>query len=473
MAGTKQRASILSWGTYLLFLVVFTGVYFHAGASALLENRTEPVRQGQNVQLSATLRARTTDADEPTGMNAPGSATAHLFPHRTDGISDPLFPWVAGFFHSEDPTEILEKGQWLNLCVSGAFLVVLGLVAAKAFSLWSGAAIVILGATGVFLERAALFLPDIFLHVFMTLLWIAALSLLRRNNLWLFGVLGVLFGLVFLTDSLIWPVAAAFLGTVALQTAAPFFSRKKRRDRSTGEEREDDPANLSGRIVGLAIAVTAFGIVAGPRLSYAADRFGSAFHATSNYTMWLDSPEEAKAFRAGHRDAESLAAAGWREGPGLYRYLKDRGPGALAERIWRGLRGDAYVFLRGGIRPLLAWVLLLSVALAVLHRRARQDREEQVWRVGGTNAHWMMLFVVAAFGLTLLHTSIGRQAHPADLRIVALFLPVLVAALWIANRLRRQLRRTRHAKWADRLHLLMTVVPVVVVVGKLGMAFRI
>src|SRR5690606_11700437 len=197
------------------------------------------------------------------------------------------------------------------------------------------------------LERSAYFSPDAIYYLLIVLTWLCALSLIRQNVLWLYGVFGVLLGLSYLAKPLVWPLVVGFVTVSILRSLWVTFSSRKNR----GSGGLWSPSN---QIVGFAMAIAAFLLVTGPRLSYAAAAFGDPFHSYQKYDVWLDSPAEAAAFQRTHPGRAELSAIPPGEKPGPLRFLREHGPAALAKR---GAEG-AFAQVRSSVLGRGGWILV-------------------------------------------------------------------------------------------------------------------
>ncbi len=72
----------------------------------------------------------------------------------------------------------------------------------------------------------------------------------------------------------------------------------------------------------------------------------------------------------------------------------------------------------------------------------------------------MLLFLVLTFTLSLFHAGIGNPVIESNAIIPALFLPLLLTFIWISERYRRQLQRTRYANLVNRVYLAMMTLPI-------------
>jgi len=452
-ANADQEGGFFRWAAFLAFLVLFNGFCFFVGASDLYRLDRDPTAAHQQPWLDATaqtllLESEARRSTAPFGLAWEGEG----LPRYTDGVIDPLFPWLMSLYREDDPAVLFRRGKWFNVIISTVFLVLLGLVAARSFSLLGAALIVSLGGLGGMLDVAPLFRPDALEWIFTTISWGLVFALLRSNALWRYGILGATTGLLYLTDSSIWEATLAFAAVSAARTVTELVQG--------GEDGEREGAwSVSSQVAGLALLLTTFLIVTGPRLSYSNARYGNALHSYSYFTMWLDSPEEAREFRETYPTENALKRMPPGDRPGLVRSWETRGWRDLASRAAAGIRIRLASFLSGPVRPVIVFLCIVFFVLALLHRRAACSRDEHVWRVGGTSARWMAAFAFVAFGITLLSTGVAYPAHPDDERLTHLFLPLVLMIVWIANRFRRQLQRTRHATVATRTYRLLVAAP--------------
>ncbi len=457
----KKKPGWIRWGLFLSFLVLYTGVYFWFGTRLIYQTNLDPSRLGQQEYLDAVYRSKLQKSNNnPDNSSGAGisSALSRSLPGFVDGRIDPLWPWLLSFTEDTDPESLFQKGKWLNVITCGMLLVLLGLIAAKSFSFLSATSILLIGGLGFLLDRAVLFRADAFFFLLTAMAWICILSLIRHDVLWKYGILGCLLGILFLANAFIWPMIVALIVTSLLRSI--FF----RKTAAEGETRTF-LQNAPNQIVGLAVTVTAFMVVAGPRLSYADTKFGNAFHRYDNWTMWLDSPEQADAFVKQHPGKAELDSIPELDRPGPRKFLREKGAAALLDRCLRGARDQAGVIFPGklyadtGIKILYWnpgwWLLYFSAVFAVvgtIHRIAAFRKRDQVWRVGGTSARWVLIFALVTVSLTLAWMGIGNQANHDSMVTSALFLPILITLIWITERFRRQLQRTRDAMLVNRIY---------------------
>lgn len=442
----RPRKSLGPWLLYLSALVLYAWPYCYFGAIFILEANTDPRPRNQAAYIDAVYRSAAVDGEggRPSIL---GDAT-RAFPHYTDGVVDPLFPWLLRGHVEEPPDAVFEAGKWLNFVLSGCLLLAFALAAARAFSFSGAAAVVLMGGFGVILERSGFFTSDALYFLLVVLTWLCALSLIRQNVLWLYGVFGVLVGLSYLAAPFVWPVVAGFVAVSLVRSLWIAFSSR----RNKGASGLWTPSN---QIVGFAMTIAAFLLVTGPRLTYAGKTFGDPFHSYHRYAVWLDSPAEAAQFRQAHPGKEQLEAIPPEDLPGPVRFVRENGFAALLERgVSGGLdQVKSSVLGRGGW--ILVYGFLVFAVIASIHRWAVWHQEGEVWRVRGTSARWMLLFLAFVLAITLFYAGVGNAAFPDNQMTASLFLPVLLTFIWIAERYRRQLQRTRYSNLVNRVYAVL------------------
>lgn len=439
----RSRKSPGPWILYLSALVLFAWPYGYFGAIVILEANLNPELRNQDAYLDAVYRSASADAQvgKPSIL---GDAT-RAFPHYTDGVVDPLFPWLLRGYAGESPEVLFAAGKWMNFILSAVVLAIFALAAARAFSFTGAAAAVLMGGFGVILERSGFFNSDALYFLLVVMTWLCALSLIRQNVLWLYGVFGVLIGLSYLAEPYIWPVVAGFVAVSLIRSLWISFSSR----RNKGDTGLWTPSN---QIVGFAMTIAAFLLVTGPRLTYAGKAFGDPFHSYHRYFVWLDSPEEAARFRQTYPAKAQLEAIAPGEAPGMQRFLREKGAVALLARGWEGALAQVKSSVLGRGGWLLGYGFFVFAAIAAIHRWAVWHQEDEVWRVRGTSARWMLLFLALVLAITLFYAGIGNAAFPENPMTTSLFLPVLLTFIWISERYRRQLQRTRYVRLVNRVY---------------------
>jgi hypothetical protein len=447
------RKSSALWLAFLSALVFYAWAYSYLGAILILEKNTVRTGAPQAGFIDAVYQSASLRSGRNSGETSISSTVTRAFPQYTDGVVDPLFPWLMSGFSSEPPDVVFERGKWMNLILSGSILILFGLAAAKAFSFSGATAMVLMGGFGIILERSAYFSPDALYYLLLVLTWLCALSLIRQNLLWLYGAFGVLLGLSYLAKPLVWPIVTGFVVVSIVRSIWIGFASRKNR----GSDGLWSPSN---QLVGFAMMIAAFLLVTGPRLSYAAAVFGDPFHHYQKYLVWFDSPQDALRFQQEHPGKEELSALTFDNRPGLVRFVREKGWGALGGRSWEGALAQvkSSALSRGG------WILFYGffvfLVIAAMHRWAASRQKNEVWRLRGASAPWMLLFLSVVAAITLFHTGVGNPVIPNSPMTTSLFLPILVTFIWIAERYRRQLQRSNISSVVNWVYAVLMAFPI-------------
>ncbi len=439
---------------FAVFLALFNAVYFFIATQLFYQTNRDRTSHDQEHNISMADRTLERERTQPEPGDGIAASMWRKLPHFTEGVVNPLWPWVAARFQSEDHETFFQRGKWFNIVVVALFLNLMGLVCARVFSMPGAINLVLLGGLGAMLPRAVYFQPEPIYYILFFATWVCCLSLLRHNELWLYGLLGVFAGLAYLAKSSVQPLLLVFLGVTALR----FVVEVVRRRRGKVPDSRWHPQN---HFIGLAVLAMSFLMVAGPRLSYANERFGDPFHSYPGYWMWMDRFEDCYQFMADHGSRESLENIPPEKKPSAVNYLKthswqeawDRLRDGTEKKVlgllfperthqnknrtreWKQLLPDRGKYLFG--------LLLVVGVMAGCRWWALRQVDATELRSQSWSGVWMMVFAAAAFALYALaygfYTPIGR----GDRFMLSLYLPLVVTFIWIAERHRRQAMRIR------------------------------
>lgn len=470
-----------AWTGFGVFLFGFVWLYFFFGTHLIYQTNQDRLNWDQQHNIVMSLRGLERE-QQPIGQGE--SVTAALwrsFPHYTDGVVNPLWPWVASRFATEDHQIFFERGKWFNLTLTAVFLVLLGLVAARAFSIPSAIALLLATGFGALLPRAPYFQPEPLYYLLFFLAWVCALSLLRRNSLWMYGMLGFLLGLSYLAKTSIQAFVLVFVGVTTLRMLAEWWRQRKKQPVVSYGASEDERWSLANHFIGIAVMSMTFLGAAGPRLSYANDAFGSPFHSYPSYWMWMDDFQEGAAFMQRYPNAKAFAEMQPEEKPSAMNYLRSHPREETIERMRHGVTKKMGEFLspnewrRSGreLLPFRGWLLVaFYVMLAVMTAfrikalKAR-DRESWIWPLAPESGRWMLLFAVGTFAVSAAAFGFYEPIGKGDRFLLALYLPMALTPLWIAERFRRQIRGTNLARPANLVFLGLNGLVAVMVVVRL------
>ena len=467
------------WIAFGAFLIGFTWLYFYFGAHLIYQTNRDRLNYDQQHNITMSLKALERE-DLPIG---PGeSVTAALwrsFPHFTDGVVNPLWPWIAARFAHDDHEIFFLRGKWFNVILGGVFLVGLGLIVARSFSILSGVVVVLLGGFGSVLPRAPFFQPETIYFILLFAAWSCAISLMKRNTLWQYALLGFLLGAAYLAKTSIQPFVLVFLAVTTLRSLIEWF--RSRRHKRTADERW----SLPNQFIGLAVMGMMFFSMTGPRLSYANTAYGNPFHSYPGYWMWMDDFEQGAEFMRKYGSREQLESLPPDQKPSAVNYLRTHKPAEIWERLRQGTikkfdelmfptearqnpkRTKAWKRLLPQRGWLLIWEGVILLTMAGFYVAALRGKEKLIWRIGPQNARWGLLFAVGTFVLYTLAYGFYEPIGKGDRFMLSLYLPMVMTCVWMAERFRRQLRRTGRARLVNRLFAAMQWVVILTVSWRL------
>jgi len=473
-----RRGSRRSWITIAVFLVVFVGIYHFLAASLIYQTNQNRLRfdQQHNINLAELSAQRASQPIQP-GENV----TAGLwraFPHYTDGVVNPLWPWVASRISDGSDHQIFEKGKWFNVKLSAGFLVLLGLICVRAFSACGAIVVVTLTGLGAFLPRAVYFQPEPLYYVLFMLAWICCLALLRRNDILLYVAFGLTMGLAWLAKTSIQPLALAFFGITTLRFLYEWWRRRRGRA-------SDERWNLATHFIGLAAAVTAFLIIAGPRMTYANNYYGDPMHSYPSYWMWMDDFDKGVDFMRDYPNREKLETLTDDDRPGLGKYLRDHSSGEFVTRMVDGsleklgdllaprdikqsnARDKPWKVLLPGRGWYLGWVLLTMLVISALRWSVRKENDTGLRPLRSESAGWMFVFAISCFGIATLAYGFYTPIGKGDRFMLSLYGPMVLTFVWITERFRRQMRQTSKAAITRKIYIAMQSVLLVAISWRL------
>jgi hypothetical protein len=446
-----------------LVLVLFTGVYFYIGTHLI--GQTNPNRakhdQQNNIEL-AKVAASHMKPDRELGF---ADSLWRMFPHYTDGVVNPLWPWVAARVYDNDISDqdFFTRGKWLNLFISAGFCLLMAGIASRYFSLGATINLLLLVGFGAMLPRATYFQPEPLYYILFFLSWLTCLALLKKNSIWLYCLLGVLTGFAYLAKTSIQPMLLAF---VAVSTYRFFFGAVP----AIVRKNYNRPASQwcwQTHIIGIFFLALAFLLTAGPRLSFANERFGKPFHSYPSYWMWLDDFDTGYEFMEEHSNKSQLRRITSNEVPSAANYFSSHSGEQALDRLSEGFWWISKQFLNpvraserdGDPQPwrhlladrglYLAGLLGIVLALAVWHclHRPRADLAVQRLQSEWSNA---ALFVV---GTTLFYALSYGWYLPigkGDRFMLSLFAPLVFSLILAAEGLESRFR----ARGGSRLPIL-------------------
>jgi hypothetical protein len=474
------RAAVLTLG--LVAVVLAVAVHL-AGVLIRTQNqnlgpRTDPdtgeVRgdQDQKHNVNRALLARQYwERDPSIGLL---QNVTRWWPHDTDGIVNPLWPWVASRLaeegHPYDELEagdadrrLFEKGKWFNVGLVLVAAGVLGVVLARKFRPAAAVAVLLLGVFGALLPRAVYFQPEPLYYVFLFLAWLCALRLLLGNPVGLHALFGVLAGLAWLAKTSSEVVVLAWFGAATWRWLCALCCRG-------GDAAEESRWSARRHFLGLVAFAIGWLAVCGPRYTFAAERFGSRTHTWPGVWMWMDDFGAGVRWMQAHPDRASLEAVPETERPSLALYRKTHSDARIWERLTDGYWEKWSKFLAPRTvrpskqRPFSGWrhilpsrglylggllaVMLLAGAFVWVGRR-RADREALRLPCGAGAAAMFVMASCLGYGLVYgWYTPIGR----GDRFMLSLYLPLAFSFAWAGESMMNLVKMRGGNRWMERVY---------------------
>ncbi len=279
-------------------------------------------------------------------------------PHRTDGVAQPLWPWLAAWFY--DATNLsgsFTSAVSFQLGLTLGFLLLLGLVAARNFSLPAALLILIWVGFQGFTPTIGTFTGSTLFYLFFLLTWLACVYGLQRNSLWVYGLIGSFGGLAYLSEDRVLPLLAVFLIISSARALCGWVVSHWARTEGT------TLWVWSNHLFGIILLFSLFGFIAGPRLAEAKIKLGQATYSSIDHVRWLEDETSARAWIDKHPDAYSLREISTLNRPTWENYQASHSLEAILERFQQGgLEVMAHFQERGG----LCLLALLAVLIGML-----------------------------------------------------------------------------------------------------------
>jgi len=342
------RPGPMHWVLVILGMALAGWLYVWLAGVLVATTNQNPLAQDQKNNMRLALKVRPTLSPDASGGMGP--AVMRWLPHRTDGVVAPLWPWVAAWtahdghsidqetFADHSPADLafFERGKWLNVWISGIFLMGLGWWVARQWTVLATLNFLLLAMLGALLPRAVAFQPEPVYFILFFLCWVAGTSLFARNPLAGYVGFGLLCGLAGLAKGSIQPLMAAWFLVMAVRFVIALWAPAERWS----------PARHA---LGVVLTAAVFLLVMAPRIVYGQERWGRPFFSYPNVWMWMDDFPTGFAWMVAHPDAAALDAVPREEWPSLATYRATHPPEQMVARLRDGLFGDG-----GSVRTFIA-----------------------------------------------------------------------------------------------------------------------
>ncbi len=465
------------WVILLVLMTLVAAAYLRIGTLLISQTNytDEDILGGdQKNNIALALKARDDlKLDFSKGVSEPIKS---WFPHRTDGVVNPLWPWVAAWLAdeahqpsaehevSEADRAFFNRGRHFHLGWTLGALLIIGIAAARVFTLPATLNLVLLVGFGALLPRTAYFQPEPLFFVFFLATWVTCLLALHRNGLWIHSVLGVLGGLAYLAKGSVQPLLLAYVVISTGRWAWGWVETWLGRDGGT--------TLWLRRNHWLALIMMSFFFLmtAGPRLVYSAKTFGDPFHSFPAYWMWFDDFTEAYAWMGKYNNKAALDALPKSERPSFATYAASHTSEQMWSRLIEGtkvkltellsppttLRGTKVPKPWKGVLEWRGWylggLLVIFTGLAAALRWRCPPPLHAAQRLHPETAAKTLFVMAAVVGYSLAYgwyTPIGR----GDRFMLSLYAPIVVSLIWAAESMLRRAQRRQCAAWIPRAYL--------------------
>jgi len=369
-------------------------------------------------------------------------------PHRTDGLVRPLWPWLAAWMMDEAEEMRGAQGmsprfatriQLAKVTLSVSLLALLGLACARAFSVPAALLTTFLIAFGALLPSSSFFTPDLLFCVLFLLTWICCIAALKRNSLWLFGLIGFFSGLTNLAGPTATPLVLTFAVVSTLRWLWGWIMQHWSEGRGTTLwVRRNHWLGL------LLLAVTHL-LALGPMLSHAHEEFGNA---TPFYWRWFDDAEQLRTWTATHQTPASVQNLPDDQRPGLENFRATHSTEEIRARLKDGVvsvTGNLMKFAwaedlpRGCFAAAVAGILVLLLMLLCFV----VPRASHAGQALHPETAPIVLFTLLALAVCALDFGWDAPVLSFGHRSLALYAPMVLSLLWACESLIQRLRRRR------------------------------
>ncbi len=437
----------LNIGRRVVVLVLLTAVLWAYALTLLRQsppsNDRPPLHAMEERQLAMAAEARQDQMlDFSRGVSEPLN---NWLPHRTDGLVRPLWPWMMAWLMdgaegkagaSGVSPRFAQRVNLLKLSFSFGVLLLFGLACARAFSVPAALLTVFLVGFGAFLPSCQFFLPDLLFSVLFLITWICCIAALKRNSLWLYGVIGFFSALTNLSAPAVTSLVLVFVLVSTLRWAWGWLVSHQASGGTTLWVRRNHWLGL------MLLAVCHF-ITTGPMLAYAHQKFGDAapFH-----WRWFDSADDMRVWTATHQTREALHTVPEDQRPSLANYRTTHTTEEIRSRLQQGTRAVVESVLnfswhrvcpRGCFAAALAGVLvLLLLMLAFVAPRAHHAGQ-------ALHPETAPIVLFSVLALTVCTFDFGWDARVLDFghRVLALYAPLVLSLIWACEALVQRVRR--------------------------------
>ena len=428
------------WLRLVVVALGLAGVLWLVLAHALAGVKTLPEKLTRLESGNLKLTGQTQLDLQPDFTRSISEPLKRMMPHRTDGLAQPLWPWVASWMHDpQDVAVTLKSTGIFRIGLALGFLLMLGFICARSFALPAALWVLLMAGLHGFLPVLPHFTGETLHHMGLLVMWLACVYALQRNSLWVYGLIGTSAALTWLADDrVVMPVLVVFLVVGSLRAVWGWASAHFARMPGT---------SLWGwrnHWLGLLMLSCTFFFIVGPRLVESHEIFGQAFFSYTDQVRWLDSADEARQWIETHPDAASLLREPALERPSATNALSGRSNAELLARL--GLGAEIVGKELGAALPQLAAMLGILIALAMITWTRTPKASHAGERLHPETAT-TFLFVTVAVGACALIACWDAQVLPVR-HLHGMVMLLALSLVWAATSLLRRAKRRGVSRWA-------------------------
>ena len=322
------------WVVMVACLIFFAWCYLRAFQTQ--SSTSSKIQEQERMYLNAAIETR--HDLTPDFSKSVSQPLNDWLPHRTDGVVRPLWPWLAAWNVADDHApaaailtaadqRVLRDGKRWLFGLSLGFLLMLGLAAARVFSVPAALLTILTIGFGVLLPSASAFSPDVLFQLLFLIVWVCCVAALKRNSLWLYGLIGFFSALANLTLPTTTTLVLVFIAVSTLRWLWGWIVAHLPHEGGTSLW------VWRNHWLGMILLVVCHLITVGPMLAYSKEKLGEAapFH-----WRWFEDEPAMQQWTAAHRTRESLQAVPADELPSYANYLATHAHDAVQERLRHG-----------------------------------------------------------------------------------------------------------------------------------------
>ena len=440
----------LSGGRWVVMLGLM-GLLLWAFARSFLQQFPSAAELSQPHAMEQRHLAMTAEAKKDQELDFSRGVSEPLnnwLPHRTDGLVRPLWPWMAAWLMDAGENaggyspSFARRVHLMELSFSLGVLLLLGLACARAFSVPAALLTIFLTGFGVFLPSGRFFLPDLLFSVLFLLTWVCCIAALKRNSLWLYGMIGFFAALANLASPTATPLILVFVCVSTLRWLWGWIMEHFAPEGGT------TLWVRRNHWLGMMLLAVCHFITIGPMLSHAHQEFDDA---TPFHWRWFDSADDMRAWTATHQTREALRAVPEDQRPSFANYRASHTTEEIRGRLQSGAAGllkDLLAFdwaaglcPRGGFAAAFAGLLCLLVLILWFVA----PRAHHAGQALHPETAPIVLFTLLALIVGTLDFGWDMRVLDFGNRVLALYAPLVLSLLWACEALVQRVRR-RHMR---------------------------